>query len=737
MSHPLRWHSVLLLGFALVALASFGGGLAGCGREPSAFDSDGGDVDAAVDPDAEPSLPDAGSPEAGALVVTPDNQKLNVTVGGVVPTLAFHAFLEGVEIKPTWTVDRAEVALIGTASGILTPTATTGGTAHVIASYQGKTGIATFTVHLDWTENGDPKWGQDAGGGSGGNGGVGGEGAGPAVDPGTKAVLEGSPTSDPSLSWLYPYDKTVWPRGVLAPLLQWTAASSGTYDAVYLHVVEDNLDYKGYFGKTATPFVHHPIPQAVWKAIGSSNDGEDVKISLVLAKGNAAVGPISETWKVARGALKGTVYYNSYGTNLAQNFQWGNKTFGAATLAVKGASTQPTLVAGSSTSNGCRACHSVASDGSRLVTQRGDNYNASAVVSLPSLSETTLASGFAKPALYPDGTRALSDAMPLAGGVPGGASALFALPGGAPISATGLPSGFGAGSPSFSADGSRVAFNFYAGPGSDKRSLAMLSFSKNTSAFSGLTTLWTPPSGAVVYPTFLPTGDGIVFELETVSNGRYPSLGETRASCDPSSSCGDAGTRAELWWLDLKTKTAHRLDALNGVGYVPQGPNGHGADATLNYEPTVSPIVSGGYAWVVFTSRRMYGNVATVNPYWSDPRFYPIDTVPTTKKLWVAAIDLNAPPGTDPSHPAFYVPGQELLAGNAQGVFVADACKASGQKCEGGDECCDGYCGQDGLCTSTKPLCAPEFDKCATSSDCCNTTALVCINGRCAAKGPN
>jgi hypothetical protein len=55
-------------------------------------------------------------------------------------------------------------------------------------------------------------------------------------------------------------------------------------------------------------------------------------------------------------------------------------------------------------------------------------------------------------------------------------------------------------------------------------------------------------------------------------------------------------------------------------------------------------------------------NVATQDPFLSDPRSYDPATSATTKKLWVAAIDLNAMPGTDPSHPAFYLPGQELLA---------------------------------------------------------------------------
>ena len=55
----------------------------------------------------------------------------------------------------------------------------------------------------------------------------------------------------------------------------------------------------------------------------------------------------------------------------------------------------------------------------------------------------------------------------------------------------------------------------------------------------------------------------------------------------------------------------------------------------LNYEPTVNPVATGGYAWVVFTSRRMYGNVATIPPYCSDPRGVDLVQNITTKKLWV------------------------------------------------------------------------------------------------------
>jgi hypothetical protein len=203
--------------------------------------------------------------------------------------------------------------------------------------------------------------------------------------------------------------------------------------------------------------------------------------------------------------------------------------------------------------------------------------------------------------------------------------------------------------------------------------------------------------------------------------------------------------RGEIWWTDLATATQHRLDALNGynpdgTSYLPSGANNHSDDATLNYEPTVNPAPSGGYAWVIFTSRRMYGSVATIDPFSSDPRSYDYAHEVTTKKLWVAAIDLNAPVGTDPSHPAFYLPAQELQAGNARGFWVLNPCEPDGDSCSAGDQCCGGYCqplGDGGslVCGSATPTCAADGDKCVVSSQCCDTAA-ECIDGYCAEASP-
>jgi hypothetical protein len=670
-----------------------------------------------------------------SVVVTPQNQTITVTEGQPIPTLQFSATADGMPVMPKWSVDRGELASID-ANGVLTPTGKYGGKVTVTATYQNGTGSAPLTVFLVVSQNGgnDPPRG------------VGGEGSGGAVSQQTLGVLQGNPTADPGVAFVYPYDGTVWPHELLAPLMQWKAGQQGDYDAVYIHAHENAYDYKGYFSKPAnapSPFVHHPIPQKAWEQMTYSNGGEDLVVELVFAKNGVAYGPVTEKWKVAKGSLKGTVYYNSYGTNLA--------TSRAGTLAIKHGANSPTLITGS---NDCRACHTVSADGSRLITQQGNGGNDGVTSSydLKNANQESLLNPqdgrFSWGTLSPDGSLLFSNSsdannygmgMGWPGGLCGGVqtpSGLYSVANGQAVG-SGLPNGLRAATPSFSGDGRHIAFNAYH---VDKRSLASIDFDPKTKTFSGYTQLFTPPGQQVsVWPSWMPSNDGVIFQIETQYNGR--DFGGTRSTCDGSGNCSTTGTRAELWWLDTRQKgkpLAVALDKLNGKGYLPTGANGHGDDTGLNYEPTVNPVASGGYAWVVFTSRRLYGNVATMNPYWSDWRFHDLSTSPTTKKLWVAAIDLNAPPGTDPSHPAFYLPAQELLAGNARGYWVVDPCKKDGTTCATGDECCGGYCSQQNgglVCSPTKPKCATEFDKCAVDADCC--MGLACIGGRCGQVGPN
>jgi hypothetical protein len=101
-------------------------------------------------------------------------------------------------------------------------------------------------------------------------------------------------------------------------------------------------------------------------------------------------------------------------------------------------------------------------------------------------------------------------------------------------------------------------------------------------------------------------------------------------------------------------------------------------------------------------------------------------------------------PGQDPSHPAFYIPAQELLAGNSRGYWVVDPCRANGETCDSGDQCCGGYCRKtsgelpSSFCADQQGTCALEYEKCAATADCCDAASgMRCIGGRCTRMGPN
>jgi hypothetical protein len=724
----------------------------------------GGNSDAAPGFDVEPS----------AL------QTITVAAGQTTPAVPYKATLNGNPVSAAWTVDRGDLATIAAGpspDGTLKPTGTTGGLVNVIAGYGGKTISRPVFIQVTASQNGSnanaPGEGQQIAtsvgqlGAGGGIGGVGGEGLGGAVtDPATLNALK-NPTGNGSaqnLAFLYPYDATVFPRGLLAPLIQWTW-STGNADAIQisLKTTSGSFSYTGTFApppilqQTGGAFIRMPIPQDVWAMATNTAGGptpngkpDQLTMSLVVAKSGVGYGPISETWTIAPGLLEGTVYYNSYGTQLVKNSldsDYNGNEYGAAVLGIQEGATGPVVVAGPAsppgTGTGCRVCHNVSSDGSTLIAQHGDNYSETSAYDLKNGNAETVLSNydnvFGWAGLSADGKLALTNTGDLAAN--DSVTQLYAFPpaasGATPLAATGIPSDLSAGTPSFSPDTKHVAFDFLGGTvgtvtGNGTQLVAM-DFDASTYAFSNLKVLATMTGGERAgFPSFFPTNDAVAFHYQIVNSNHLLNTWH--------------GAEAQIWWSDLATGTAAPLYALDGLkaggasSYLPTGANNHSNDAVLNYEPTVNPVSSGGYIWMIFTSRRLYGSVATTDPWQSDPRSYDATKVAnaTCKKLWVAALDLNAKAGTDPSHPAFYLPAQELLAGNARGFWALAPCKANGQSCTSGDQCCNGYCepGGDGgalVCTSTPPNanCSNVGDKCTTAADCCDSTNL-CINGFCA-----
>ncbi|AKU97324.1 hypothetical protein AKJ09_03988 [Labilithrix luteola] len=726
-----------------------------------------GDTDGSTNPSSKP------------LDVQPSGlQTIQAVLGQAPPTVAFTATMNDQPINVAWAVDRGEIASVDagpSSSATVKATGTTGGLVTLSASLNGQVVKREVLVQVTGTQNGvnanipaqDAQIAHNpaeltAGGGVGG---VGGEGLGGAVtDPATATAL-GAPSSDGTakhLTLLYPYDKTVFPRGMLAPLLQWRW-DEGDADAIAIHLetTSKSFSWTGTFGRpailgTTGKYIRSPIPQDVWAAAtnsagGTTSSGPDkLTMTLVVAKGGVAYGPIQETWTIAPGRLSGTIYYNSYGTKLAENqgdAVGGNKRFGGAVLSIRVGDTGPKLTAGTNGGDAqCRVCHSVSANGASLIAQLGNNSALSShyAITPTSINETPTFNS-AYPAIAPDGASALSSN-----------AVLFALPGTTLVPTTGLTDFSNLGTPAFSPDGKAVVFNPMASSTLAKptQKLVVMDYDATTHAFSGQRVVFDASAlDAKVrpgWPAFLPDAKSIVFQRQSDPGLDGNGLGDLRTR---------KGAYAQIYWTSsADANSVTPLDNLNGKGYLPKLPAktimsctgdtlpvgdynaDHALDVDQNYEPTVNPVATGGYAWVVFTSRRMYGNEATIPPFCSDPRGVDLVQNITTKKLWVAAIDLNAPPGTDASHPAFYLPAQELLAGNARGFWVLDPCRSDGESCSSGDQCCNGSCGagEAGLVCGASPpnaTCAGHTDKCTDTLPCCDSRDR-CIGGFCTTPGP-
>jgi hypothetical protein len=251
--------------------------------------------------------------------------------------------------------------------------------------------------------------------------------------------------------------------------------------------------------------------------------------------------------------------------------------------------------------------------------------------------------------------------------------------------------------PSFAPDGSKVVFNDY--DNGQGHSLAIMDFDNATNTFSNRKEIFRDAGLFPGWPFFTPDAKKVVFALGDGSDfatAQDPPLWRQL-------------NHSDLYVVDSAGSTKPVLLELASGGPL------NTRDQHLNYYPTVSPVAAGGYFWVFFTSRRSYGNVMT------QP-----ETDATTKKIWVSAIDIESG-GADPSHPAFYLPGQELASGNIRAFATLSPCHSDGSSCATGIDCCSGFC-VEGSCSPPKG-CSNVEDKCKINEDCCDS--LRCIGGFC------
>ena len=513
-------------------------------------------------------------------------------------------------------------------------------------------------------------------------------------------VLRGPPGQpDPAWKFLYPYDQTVFPRGILAPEVHLTQGSSAG-SGFYLHIVATDYEYEGFFNTSAST-TQLQMSQTAWEALTNSASGTSVEVHVSKLYNAQKYGPIFRTWKLASGKLHGTVYYNTYDSPLAG----GN----GAIMRVKGSSPTPEVLLGN-----CVVCHSIAADGSTAAAASGGTFDLSGgQVNPPVVWSEFERAAFA--ALFPkQGAVLVVNGAPAPSWPPNtpGTNAMWAselrTKAGTLIPDSGVE-GYYAQSPVFSHDGTKLAFTDRQPVSPYPSVLAMLDYDELTQKFSNYQVLATPQPGRhLSWPAFTPDGKYVVYQ---------DGVGEDLATWQ--------GNTGKLFAVNTQSKVVTYLGRLNGDDYVPAGAR----DRNRNYEPTIAPIASGGYFWLMFTSRRTYGNKL-------------LGDEGSTKRLWVSAFSVNAADDTDGSHPPFYLAGQELTSGNSRGFWALDPCLADGVSCESGDECCNGFCNPTGdppafVCGPPDGSCSDEFEGCTTAADCCaQSPALECIGGKCTALPP-
>jgi hypothetical protein len=761
--------------------------LGGCGSSGTSFNSDAGDAGTHGGKlDATRGLPDAfrltsgdTGVQRGTLSISPQNPTLEVT-NAAAPSQAFTARfdLDGTtkDVTATWNLSSFALGPISSA-GKFSPQGDVAGTVEVIATYGNLVAKTKVTVTVAISSNLTDVTLPDGTVISNDS---------TAITPADMTALNGTPkatvgdaASGPRL--LYPYDHTVFPLGLLAPVAEF---SGGAVTPVDFKI---SLDTPGFhwngFGHVGNPSaLQAAVPQAAWDAALRTATGvtppAGVTMSVVTAAAGVAYGPATSSLVIANGQLTGIIYFESYSTDAIPDAGADATDFGL--WAVKPGQTKPP----SHIEPGCVICHGVSAAGNTLTNGTDDStiggltgvFRVEAdggythLATAPTIFPYTIAGavdsrGIGWGSVSPDGKVILRGENQFWGG-----EALTAwltppeplMVGGVlqPLSTSMTVSGdFNMYVPEYSPDGTHLVYVTApnaadAGPpGSPSQSIGMVDIATELGDGGGAkgfgsvslsnarllydSTTAAPDGGGggtlTKVPTFLPDSETIVFE-ETLGGLA------TAATAGYNGMLPDwTGVDGELAILQ-KTKAGKyvRTALKNANASVdPDGP-------THNFEPKPLPVSVGGYYWVVYASLRTDA--------------YPLLSTggSTPKKLWVTAISPGTAAGTDPSHPPFTLINQAIVSPQrSQRAYWALApCLATGASCQSGSDCCNGSCIPDSSSDPSSPLvcklptmpanaCTNLGGRCTAGENgqCCNSAAgVMCIGtlngyGTCVAPG--
>ncbi|MGN6108285.1 MAG: TolB family protein [Kofleriaceae bacterium] len=568
--------------------------------------------------------PDGGDPLAGltSLTVKPADQTLVIAQSQAATSTytALGTFADGrVEDVSAHVQFSLADATLGTfAAADFTSSTWRGGATRVLAfgnGVQGETGI-TLRLEQQWND--------------------------PASNlPSDPAGAFGGP-ADPSRApgLVYPNDGVVLPPNLGQLELHFRPGAGNTlFEVRFYNAV---LDLKVYL-RCTQPLgggcIYQPDAQ-VWRWLAETNRGSAPVNWTVRGTDDAGTGVGTSTEMDLRFSpedVTGGIYYWTTTSQAIMRFDFASAT----------QTTAETFFGSEMTGGTCVGCHALSRDGTKLVAESGGQNDGRLLLldvatktpmvpfgsTTKSIFESWNHDGSAFVGVYGD-TGATNFDLMVFDGTTGAVTETIAA-GGSSTNPTDHPD--------WSPAGDRIAFVNVG----VKNTLQMFYNGEiRTVAKSG--GAWGPPQVLVprapgknrYYPAFAPDGTMLVFDESTCNSGNVG--GECNADTDPS---------AKLYVIDgVAGGAITALDRANGPG-VADGGRTDLTNSFPKWNPTVwqRDLGGGRLAWLTFSSTRQYG----------------LRSPPGAGTLlWMVAVDLDAPAGTDPSAAAFALPFQDLATSN-------------------------------------------------------------------------